>query len=54
MLKKQGITYKFLSYLTEINQNTIYNYTSGTRNLSKEKEEKLEKYINILLSLKEL
>lgn len=52
LLKEQGISYKFISYLTDINSTTIYSYSSGQRNLSPEKIEKLEKYVNILLSLK--
>lgn len=52
LLKDNGISYKFLSYLTDINTNTIYSFTSGQRNLSIEKLEKLEKYVNKLLSLK--
>ena len=52
LLKEQGISYKFLSYLTDINTATIYSYSSGKRNLSPEKIEKIQKYVNILLSLK--
>lgn len=52
LLKEQGISYKYIAYLTDINQNTIYSYSAGQRNLSSEKIEKLEKYIDILLSLK--
>lgn len=52
LLKEQGISYKYLANITNINQNTLYGYTAGQRNLSLEKEEKLEKYIDILLSLK--
>ena len=52
LLKEQGISYKYLAYLTNINQNTIYSYSAGQRNLSSEKIEKLEKYVDQLLSLK--
>lgn len=52
LLKEQGVSYKYLAHLTNINQNTIYSYSAGQRNLSSEKIEKLEKYVDILLSLK--
>ena len=52
LLKERGISYKFLSYLTDINSTTIYSYSSGQRNLSPEKIEKIQKYVDILLSLK--
>ena len=50
-LKDVGISYKFISYLTNINQNTIYNFICGKRNLSPEKEEKINKCVNEILSL---
>lgn len=39
--KTKGISIKLLSELTGININTLYGYTSGKRNLSPEKEEKI-------------
>ena len=51
LLKERGVSYKYLASLTDINQNTIYSYTAGQRNLSSEKIEKLEKYVNLLLLL---
>ena len=53
LLKELGVSYKFIAYLTDINQNTIYSYSSNQRNLSSEKIEKIEKYVNLLLSLKD-
>lgn len=44
-VKKKGISLKLIASLTNINVNTIYNFSSGKRNLSPEKEEKI---INIL------
>jgi hypothetical protein len=41
-----GITMKFISYKTNINIGTLYNYISNEQNLSKEKEEKLFYFIN--------
>ena len=52
LLKKRGVSYKFLSYLTDINSTTIYSYSSGQRNLSQEKIDKIQKYVDMLLSLK--
>ena len=52
LLKNLGISYKFISYLTNINQNTIYSFVCNKRNLSPEKEEKIKKYVEQLLSLK--
>lgn len=52
LLKEQGISYKYLAHITNISQSTIYSYSAGQRNLSSEKIEKLEKYVDMLLSLK--
>ena len=51
-LKDLGVSYKFISYLTNINQNTLYSFICGKRNLSPEKIEKIKKCIEQLLSLK--
>lgn len=40
--KEKGLTIKLISYLTEINEATIYSFSRGKRNLSKEKGEKVD------------
>lgn len=47
--KEKGITIKYLSQLTDININTLYNYSSGKRNLSKDKELKLQTILSKLI-----
>lgn len=39
--KQKGYSIKLISELTKININTLYAFTSGKRQLSPEKEEKL-------------
>ena len=50
-LKKDGISIKFMALKTEIAESTLYAFSSGARELSKEKAEKLENLLNLLLSL---
>lgn len=52
ILKQQGVSLKFISYLSNINENTLYGYNCGKRDMSIEKIEKVEKYVDLLLSLK--
>ena len=49
-IKKQAISIKYLAKLSEINISTLYSFTSGQRNLSKEKQEKLNNILNMLLN----
>lgn len=51
LLKKNGISIKFMALKTEIAESTLYAFSSGARELSKEKAEKLENLLNLLLSL---
>lgn len=48
LAKGKGISIKDLSAMADINTRTLYNFNCGSRNLSKEKEEKIR---NILFSL---
>lgn len=48
LAKKQGVSIKFLSQLSNINVNTIYAFTSGNRELSPEKKEKLNNILDTL------
>lgn len=50
-LKKAGVSIKFMSLKTGISESTLYAFSCGARDLSKEKAEKLENLLNILLSL---
>jgi transcriptional regulator with XRE-family HTH domain len=50
-LKKSGITIKLLSKLSNIAESTLYSYTSGKRNLSIEKEEKLSAILDNLINI---
>lgn len=50
-LKKMGIGIKFMALKTQITESTLYAFSCGSRELSKEKAEKLEKLLDILLSL---
>lgn len=50
-LKKDGVSIKFMSLKTEIAESTLYSFSCGVRELSKEKAEKLEKLLDTLLSL---
>ena len=52
-LKTKGLTIKLISNQTNIKENTLYNFTSGKRNLSSEKEEKIENFISIFLTEEE-
>lgn len=45
--KKQGISIKYIAEQTNIKPATLYAYTSGARNLSPEKQEKLENFLSI-------
>ena len=50
-LKKAGVSIKFMSLKTKITESTLYAFSCGARELSKEKAEKLERLVDILLSL---
>ena len=50
-VKKAGISIKFMSLKTEITESTLYAFSCGARELSKEKAEKLERLLDALLSL---
>lgn len=50
-LKRDGVSIKFMALKTEITESTLYAFSSGARELSKEKAEKLENLLNTLLSL---
>lgn len=50
-LKKAGVSIKFMSLKTEIAESTLYAFSCGSRELSKEKAEKLEYLLDALLSL---
>lgn len=45
----KGITIKNLADMTDINVKTLYNYSCGYRNISKEKEEKIRNILSCLL-----
>ena len=45
----KGITIKNLADMTGINVKTLYNYSCGYRNISKEKEEKIRNILSCLL-----
>ncbi|SDB69824.1 helix-turn-helix transcriptional regulator [Butyrivibrio sp. INlla16] len=47
--REKGITIKSLAEMTDINARTLYNYSCGYRNLSKEKEEKIRNILSCLL-----
>lgn len=46
LAKDKGYSIKLISSLTNINVNTLYAFTSGKRNLSPEKEEKLNQVLD--------
>lgn len=48
--KKRGISLKMIAIHTEININTIYSYNCGKTRLSKEKEEKINKFLDEVLN----
>lgn len=50
-LKTEGVTIKFIAKKVEITESTLYAFSSGTRELSKEKAEKLEVLLDTLLTL---
>lgn len=45
--KEKGITLKMIAQITDINVSTLYSYNCGKSNLSKEKEEKVNKALEI-------
>ena len=47
--KEKGITLKMLSKATDIKVSTLYSFNCGKSNLSKEKEEKLNKILDFYL-----
>lgn len=49
--KEKGITLKMISSASDINVSTIYSYNCGKSNLSKEKEEKLNKILDFFLGV---
>ena len=50
-LKKAGVAIKFMSLKTGISESTLYAFSCGARDLSKEKAEKLEILLDTLLTL---
>ena len=48
LAKQKGVSIKLLSELSDIKVNTLYAYSSGQRNLSPEKEEKINNILNSL------
>lgn len=46
--RERGITLKMIALATEINLHTIYAYSCGRINLCEEKEEKINKVLDIL------
>lgn len=50
-VKNLGVTIKFIALKTEINEATLYSFSCGKRELSKEKAEKLNKVLDNILSL---
>ena len=51
LLKKDGVSIKFMALKTGITESTLYSFSCGARELSKEKAEKLEQLLDALLSL---
>lgn len=49
LARTRGITIKALSDMTNISVKTLYNYNCGSRNLSKEKEEKIQAVLSFLI-----
>jgi len=49
LAREKGITIKALAEMTNIKVRTLYNYSCGYRNLSKEKEEKIRNILSCLL-----
>ena len=49
LARTRGITIKALSDMTNISVKTLYNYNCGSRNLSKEKEEKIQAILSFLI-----
>ena len=49
LARTKGITIKALSDMTNISVKTLYNYNCGCRNLSKEKEEKIQAILSFLI-----
>lgn len=50
LLKSDGLTIKFIAKKLGITESTLYAFSSGARELSKEKAEKLEAFLNLILS----
>ncbi len=48
LLKNDGLTIKLISKKTGINESTLYGFTSGKRELSPEKIEKIITFIDTL------
>lgn len=48
--KRQGISIKYIADQTEIKVSTLYAFSSGQRNLSTEKQNKLSNFLNIYFS----
>lgn len=49
LARDKGITIKTISELTEINVNTLYNFSCGSKDLSKEKKEKINNILSFLI-----
>ena len=47
--RKKGITIKYLALLSNIKANTLYQYNCGYRNLSIQKEQKIQKILEDIL-----
>lgn len=48
--KQQGINIKYIATQTDINVTTLYSFSCGRRNLSKEKAEKVLQFLNTILN----
>ena len=51
LARSRGITIKALSEMTNISVRTLYNFNCGSRNLSKEKEEKVQAILSFLIDI---
>lgn len=49
LARTKGITIKALSDMTNISVKTLYNFNCGNRNLSKEKDEKIQAILSFLI-----
>ena len=49
-LKQEGLTIKFIAKATALTESTLYAFSCGARELSKEKAEKLEKFLDAIIA----